>query len=74
MHSLLTAFFALIFSFGHAEPARRATPLVPPDADLSFYYTGAPSRHELQQKPLVSSYAEAACTSCRLTNVSYRTR
>jgi len=74
MHSLLTAFFAMIFSFGHATPAQHAKALVPPEADLSFYYAGAPSRHELQQMQLVSSYAEAACTSCRLTNVSYKTR
>jgi hypothetical protein len=74
MHSLLTAFFALIFSFGHAEPARHTTPLVAPDADLTFYYAGAPSRHELEHMRVASSYAETACVSCQVTNVSYRTR
>jgi hypothetical protein len=70
MHQIFAAFFAVIFSFGHAATAPRGEAL---QADPVSHTASeaAPGRQALANR-----YAGSACLSCRrtrtATTVSYR--
>jgi hypothetical protein len=67
MRHLMTAFFALLFSFHHH--AGRPFDFPTPEADL---YSLRDSQHLTPARG--NGYAEAACRSCRLTNASLHAR
>ena len=69
MHQMVAAFFALLFSFGHAAPAPRcdaleATPV------YNAEFQSPPTRQELAHLTLASRYAGSACLSCRRTRTA----
>lgn len=82
MHQLLTAFFAFLFSFGHAQAAHQveADQFVPPAqyaADTSGIDYAVPSHQQIidgQYNVTAASYAEGSCNGCQLTTVSYDAR
>ncbi len=69
MHQMFAAFFALLFSFGHAAPAPRGEAFQPARAEL-FALEYAPSRQELAHPTLANRYAGSACLSCRRTRTA----
>ena len=76
MHSLLAALFTLVFSFSHGSSPQRSVASDVAAVGRSHYnmdYT--PTRRELVQAEFeASSYAGAACVSCRRMNPVYRLR
>ncbi|MDE1154988.1 MAG: hypothetical protein PW735_04560 [Acidobacteriaceae bacterium] len=79
MHHLLVAFFAFLFSFGHAHPAASIMPkdaFIPPAQYAQGLEGAVPSRHELldQHELLNGAYAGAGCPGCRTMTVSSATR
>ena len=75
MHQMLAAFFAMIFSFGHAQTVRHSE-LVSAADTHPFIQAPSLTREELahQQFETVTSYAEDSCVSCRRMNVVYDAR
>ena len=75
MHQLFAAFFAMIFSFGHAQPAHQ-TQFVAATGSHPYMQAPAPTREQLayQEFQTVTSYAETSCVSCRQMNVVYDAR
>ena len=75
MHSLIAAFFAMLFSFGHAQTVHHSEMALAQD-NHPFVQTTAPTREELnfEQFETVTSYAEDSCVSCRRMNVVYNAR
>ncbi len=75
MHSLIAAFFAMIFSFGHAQTVHQSEMALAAD-NHPFVQRAAPTREELnyEQFQTVTSYAETSCVSCRRMNVVYDAR
>ena len=75
MHSLFAAFFAMLFSFGHAQTVRHSELALASD-NHPFVQATAPTREELnyQQFQTVTRYAEDSCVSCRRMNVDYDAR
>jgi hypothetical protein len=75
MHQLIAAFFAMIFSFSHAQTVRHSE-LELASQNHPFLQAPAPTREELarQQFEIVTSYAETSCVSCRRMNVVYDAR
>lgn len=75
MHSLFAAFFAMLFSFGHAQTVRHSE-LAQASDHHPFVQAAAPTREELnyQQFQTVTRYAEDSCVSCRQMNVDYDAR
>ena len=75
MHSFFAAFFAMIFSFSHAQTVRHSEFALASD-NHPFIQATAPTREELnyQQFETVTSYAETSCVSCRRMNVVYDAR
>jgi hypothetical protein len=75
MHQLLVAFFAMIFSFSHAQtvhgPEAFQAANTHPVYDL---YTPTREQVALQQFETANSYAETSCVSCRRMNVNYDAR
>ena len=74
MHSLIAAFFAMLFSFSHAQTVHHSEMAL---ADSHpFVQQTAPTREELnyEQFQTVTSYAETSCVSCRRMNVVYDAR
>ena len=67
MHAIFAALFAALFSFCHASTTQHA--LNEPDVahDQPVFTTPASS-----EAP--SSYADVACSSCRMMNASYNVR
>jgi hypothetical protein len=76
MHQLLVAFFAMIFSFSHAQDVRHSESFLASDQHPSNYQPFIPTREELAQEQFatVTSYAETSCVSCRRMNVVYDAR
>jgi hypothetical protein len=72
MHSLFAAFFAMLFSFGHAQTVRHSELAVATE-NHPFIQAPAPTREELnyEQFQTVTRYAEDSCVSCRQMNVDY---
>lgn len=75
MHSWIAAFFAMIFSFGHAQTMHH-NELAIAAGNQPFVQSAAPTREELnyEQFQTVTSYAETSCVSCRRMNVVYDAR
>lgn len=75
MHSLIAAFFAMLFSFSHAQTVRHSE-LAAAQDNHPFVQATAPTREELNYKQFetVTSYAEDSCVSCRRMNVVYDER
>lgn len=75
MHSLIAAFFAALFSFGHAQTVHHSEMVLAAD-NHPFVQAAAPSREELnsEQFETMTSYAEDSCVSCRRMNVVYDAR
>ena len=75
MHSWIAAFFAMIFSFGHAQTMHHSELAMTADSH-PFVQATAPTREELnyEQFQTISSYAETSCVSCRRMNVVYDAR
>ena len=75
MHSLLTALFAMLFSFCHhstfasSPEADFASGNGRPSPVLSF-----PGRGELTRGSALASYAGSECLSCGTMNVSFTVR
>jgi hypothetical protein len=67
MRALLTAFFALIFSFGHAHSLRSTQMLSAGDQPTAT----APTREELALNGCVNGYAGSACRSQPMTSASW---
>ena len=67
MHAIFAALFAALFSFCHASTTQHA--LSQPDVIHDQPVFTAPTRSDVP-----SSYAEGACSSCRVMNVSYSVR
>lgn len=72
MHSLIAAFFAMLFSFSHAQTVRHSEMAVAQD-NHPFVQATAPTREELNYEHFetMTSYAEDSCVSCRRMNVVY---
>jgi len=70
MHSIIAAFFAMLFSFSHAQTVRHDQVVAASDSH-PFIQASAPTRQELNytQFQTVTSYAETSCVSCRRMNV-----
>lgn len=75
MHSLFAAFFAMLFSFGHAQTVRHSELALANDHH-PYVQAPAPTREELNtvQFQTVTRYAEDSCVSCRQMNVDYDAR
>jgi hypothetical protein len=75
MHQLIAAFFAMIFSFGHAQTVRHSEFVSSVD-NQPYIQAPLPTREELARKQFqtVTSYAETSCVSCRRMNVVYDAR
>jgi hypothetical protein len=73
MHALLAAFFAMIFSFSHAQNIRHSEAFLATGNHPAAYDTFVPTREQLAQEQFetVTSYAETSCVSCRRMNVVY---
>jgi hypothetical protein len=72
---MIAAFFAMIFSFSHAQTTRHSELAFNADSH-PFIQAAAPTREEInyQQFQTVTSYAETSCVSCRQMNVVYDAR
>lgn len=70
MHSFIAAFFAMLFSFGHAQTVRHSE-LAAASQNQPFIQAPMPAREELnhQQFETVTRYAVDSCVSCRQMNV-----
>ena len=70
MHSMIAAFFAMLFSFGHAQTVRHSEVALAADTH-PFIQASGPTRQELnyQQFQTVTRYAEDSCVSCRQMNL-----
>lgn len=75
MHSLIAAFFAMVFSFSHAQTLRHSEMAVAQE-NHPFVQASVPTREELNYEHFetVSHYAEDSCVSCRQMNVVYNAR
>jgi hypothetical protein len=75
MHQLLLAFFAMVFSFSHAQTVRQSEAFLASDHH-PVYDSYVPTREQLAQDQFATttSYAETSCVSCRRMNVDYDAR
>jgi hypothetical protein len=75
VHSLIAAFFAMLFSFGHAQTVHQSEMAAAHD-NHPFVQANVPTREELnyEQFETVTSYAEDSCVSCRRMTVVYSAR
>ena len=75
MHAWFVTFFAMLFSFSHAQTVHRSEVAMAADSH-PFIQAPAPTREELnyEQFETVTSYAEDSCVSCRRMNVVYDAR
>lgn len=75
MHQLIAAFFAMIFSFGHAQTVHHSE-LVAASDNHPYIQAPAPTREQLayEEFQTTTSYAETSCVSCRQMNVVYDAR
>lgn len=70
MHDLLTAFFALIFSLGHAQSLRHNEVFVSPELPVVHSET-APTRQQLALSGCTNGYAGSACPTQPLTIAAF---
>jgi hypothetical protein len=72
---MIAAFFAMLFSFGHAQTLHHSDVALASDSH-PFVQAGSPTRQELnyEQFQTVTSYALDSCVSCRRMNVDYNAR
>jgi hypothetical protein len=75
VYHMIAAFFAMLFSFGHAQTLHQSQLALNSD-NHPFIQTSAPTRQEVnyQQFETVTRYAEDSCVSCRQMNVDYDAR
>jgi hypothetical protein len=75
VHSLIAAFFAMLFSFSHAQTVHHSEMALAADHH-PFVQATAPTREELnyEQFQTINSYAVTSCVSCRRMNVDYDAR
>jgi hypothetical protein len=75
LHQLIAAFFAMIFSFGHAQTVHHSEFVAATD-NQPYVQAPAPTREQLayQEFQTATSYAETSCVSCRQMNVVYDAR
>jgi hypothetical protein len=75
VHSLIAAFFAMLFSFSHAQTVHHSEMALAADHH-PFVQATAPTREELnyEQVQTINSYAVTSCVSCRRMNVDYDAR
>ena len=75
MHAWIAAFFAMIFSFGHAQTMHQSELATAADSH-PFIQIAVPTREEVnfEQFQTINSYAESSCVSCRRMNVVYDAR
>jgi len=71
MH-ILAAFFAFLFTFGHAHTAQSkpSDAFIPPAEYASGFEYAVPSHHDV----INGTYPDAGCPGCRVTTVSYSVR
>ena len=72
MHQFIAAFFAMIFSFSHAQTVRHSETVLAAEAPAAVTVTApVPNREELAHQVFATttSYAETSCVSCRRMNV-----
>jgi hypothetical protein len=75
MHQLFAAFFAMLFSFGHAQ-TMHTSEMASASQHPLYIQAAVPTREELarEQFETETSYAEDSCVSCRRMNVDYDAR
>jgi len=75
VHAWIAAFFAMLFSFSHAQTLHHSEVALASDT-RPFVQQAAPTREEVnyEQFETVTSYAEDSCVSCRRMNVVYDAR
>jgi PII-like signaling protein len=75
MHQLFAAFFAMLFSFGHAQTLHTSEVALA-SQQQPYVQAAVPTRQEVARKQFetVTSYAEDSCVSCRRMNVDYDAR
>jgi hypothetical protein len=71
MHQFIAAFFAMVFSFSHAQTVRHSETLLASEPPAATATANVPNREELAHQVFVTttSYAESSCVSCRRMNV-----
>jgi hypothetical protein len=71
MYHFIAAFFAMVFSFSHAQTVRHSEALLASEAPVAAVMANVPNREELAQQVFATttSYAETSCVSCRRMNV-----
>lgn len=77
MHQFIAAFFAMIFSFSHAQTVRQSEAFVSSDVPVAASVNAnVPNREELaaQVFATTTSYAETSCVSCRRMNMGSTAR
>ena len=72
---MIAAFFAMLFSFGHAQTMHHSQ-LVAASDSQPYIQGASPTREQLayEQFQTATSYAETSCVSCRQMNVVYDAR
>lgn len=75
VYHMFAAFFAMLFSFGHAQTLHQSEVALASD-NQPYIQATAPTREELnyQSFETVTRYAEESCVSCRQMNVVYDAR
>ena len=76
MHQLIVAFFAMVFSFSHAQNVRHSESFLAADTPAATATANVPTRAELAQQVFEtnSSYAESSCVSCRRMDLASSAR
>lgn len=71
MHQFIAAFFAMIFSFSHAQTVRHSETVLAAERPVAAPALTVPNREELAHQVFATtnSYAETSCVSCRRMNV-----
>ena len=75
MYHFFAAFFAMLFSFGHAQTMHQSQVTLAAD-NHPFIQANAPTREQVnyEQFETMTRYAEDSCVSCRQMNVEYDAR
>ena len=74
MHTFVAAFYAMLFTVGHALSPQHPRPVPPPVVDAATLPADfTPSRQDILRAELATSYPVQACVSCRRMNISYPT-
>jgi len=75
VYHMIAAFFAMLFSFGHAQTLHQSQVTLASDSQ-PYIQASAPTREQVnyEQFETVTRYAEDSCVSCRQMNVDYDAR